>query len=890
MEEIGYSIKINIMHHHLFPSKDTFITNRPTWDVKNFGIDEILQIGTTNTVVRMLSPTKDYIYTNVIFNGQSVSSFTGIFTGSFGGTISFANGNISGSNLMFSASYFSGSVNGIMLEESGSVSGSLVNGLITGSITAPYVIGNFVGQLTGAIACLTGTGSGTDVRSEENWISTNTQYIDRSLLAFDLTAISISIVNGDIVNPHFFLNVKVCNEYNLPITYTIYALPVSQSWNMGDGYLSDGGSDEGVDWRYRDNNGGTQWYTTSITSPRSSIDFIRNPSLVTASFGYGGGTWYTTSYCSQSFNYKSADIEMDITPMVMAWLSGSIPNEGLILIQSDELQATGSGFVLKYFSRDTNTIYSPYLDVAWNDSTYVTGSISTGSVQITTINSGITSSIQSGSTFSIAGGVSGSFSGSAYLILTANYITASNQIFNYTPPNVTINDVWYANNGYHYDMWQTAWQLDPYHGGFLPNTDIQQTIVPDFGSSPVFQFTGSFTGSFSGTASYVNGTISGSSNGFYTGYFSGSVDGTSSIASGSISGSQIDGYITGSVASANQLGLFVGQLTSSLIYLNGTGSGYYLDSTFLAFSGFTNGKGLTGNIIGLPVFGDVIGFTTISQSLVTGPCGKSFSSSLAKAIFTDGPFSGSTFTAYYVDYKFENAILTGSWIPSTFLGSTVYIPIPSGIDPHAYAYVRGPYINGTALGTYTISGSNGSFDTGSAGSNSASFAGQFINGPLLGGYLWLQLSGSVYTSSYSYTSSVSMTSSFLSSLDVNRPFTVNIQNLQPQYRAGDIVRINVFGRKKFPLKYFGKSTQQEQYLVPEYLPTSSYYALRDNQTNEIVVNFDNYTQISCDIYGNYFVIDTTGLPQERYYKVLIQVQNENDIYTIDTGKIFKITR
>jgi hypothetical protein len=32
------------------------------------------------------------------------------------------------------------------------------------------------------------------------------------------------------------------------------------------------------------------------------------------------------------------------------------------------------------------------------------------------------------------------------------------------------------------------------------------------------------------------------------------------------------------------------------------------------------------------------------------------------------------------------------------------------------------------------------------------------------------------------------------------------------------------------------------------------------------------------------------LPQERYYDVLIQVQNETETYTIDTGKTFKITR
>ena len=87
------------------------------------------------------------------------------------------------------------------------------------------------------------------------------------------------------------------------------------------------------------------------------------------------------------------------------------------------------------------------------------------------------------------------------------------------------------------------------------------------------------------------------------------------------------------------------------------------------------------------------------------------------------------------------------------------------------------------------------------------------------------------------------------------------------------------------------ASQQEQYVIPEYLPTSSFYALKDNQTDEIVLNFDSYTQISCEYpNGNYFIIDTTSLPKERYYRVLILVQDNGEVYTIDTGKTFKITR
>jgi hypothetical protein len=719
------------MHHFIFPSKDTYITDRTGLDDKNFGICEILKVGTLNTPQRTLSATKDYSYTDVLFNNQQVVYFTGIFTGSMSGTTATVNGTMSGSGLEFSSSYFSGSVDGSISEISGSVSGSLIDGIITGSFYSIYKTGLFTGQLSGSVGCLTGTGSGIDTRNEYNWTTTNEQFVDRSLLHFNLTEISKSIVSGAIVNPRFSVKLKVCNEYDLPIAYDIYAYPISQSWNMGDGYLSDGGSDTGVSWLYRDNNYGTEW-TGSV----------------------GGGTWFTSSVCSQSFEYQSSDINMDVTTMVNKWLNGSVVNEGMILLSSDEFRTTGSGFTLTFFSRDTNTIYSPYLDVMWNDisqSGYITGSQSTSSVVITLMSSGITASVQSGSSFYIDGGIVGTFSGSTYLDLT-----------------VSSSGTW--------DTLFTEWEL---------------------------------------------------------------LDWT---------------WDSGNSTSTN--------------------------TNYWVSTGFVDGMGLTGNIVGIPGFGNISGSITISQSLVTGPCGKSFSASLAQETFTSGIFSGSTFTAYYVDHKFENAIMTGSWTEAALLGAKVTIPLPSAIAPYAYAYVKGTYVNGKALGLYTTSGST-----------SASFAGQFVDGNLLGGVLNLQLSGSVTTSSYYYTSSVEMTSSAFIALDSHRPFTIVLQNVNPTYKAGDIVRIGVFGRKQFPLKTFGKSTQQVQYIVPEYLPTSSFYALKDNETDEIVMNFDSYTQIGCSYpEGNYFVIDTTSLPQDRYYKILIRVDDGQSIYTIDCGKTFKITR
>lgn len=712
------------MHHFIYPSQDTYITNRPhELDTKNFGVDEILQVGTQNNLVAYVATTKDYTYVSQIFNHVGVQYFNGTFTGS---------------------------VTGVSVSSS-----AYLNGAHSSSF---FTVDNFMGTITsGSQICLYGTASGVDTRQEKTRQYKTQSFTDRALLQFDLTAISNSISMSQIVNPEFHLKVKVCNEYQLPIDYTIYAFAVAESWVMGNGYMSDGGSDEGVSWIYRDYNGGTPWMTD-------------------------GGT-LTGPVCSQSFHYKSADIDMDITPMVNYWLQNPSENFGLALVSSDEYNPTGSGFILKYFSEDTNTIYSPLLDVMWgNDWVFNTGSFITASVTITTDSGSNTYINPNTSTFSIAGGVHGNFSGSAF-----------------------INVVYISESFAYFD------------NSFISASGFSGNIA----GVPVF------------------GPASGSYN-------------TQSVAV------SLPTEMTYRVATAPMESPYAAGpyplTTNPYTYLN---QEYYWNGTTWVGTG-----PITPN-------------TPYSTS-----CGISHSVNLMNGMFTDGPFSQSFFNAFYANYQILFADITGSWTSQSLAGTNVYIPLPQATFPWVTAVITGPYIHGNALGLYQTSGSF-----------SASFYGQIVSGPLAGGVCSFQLSGSAATSSFAYTSSVQITSSFLEPLDAGRPYSLNLTNLQQTYKAGDIVKINVFARPKYPIKDFAISTQQQAYLVPEFLPTSSYWALKDNQTDEIVVNFDSYTRISCEFPGgNYFLVDTTSLPQERYYRILIRVDDGVQVDTIDTGKTFKITR
>jgi hypothetical protein len=74
-----------------------------------------------------------------------------------------------------------------------------------------------------------------------------------------------------------------------------------------------------------------------------------------------------------------------------------------------------------------------------------------------------------------------------------------------------------------------------------------------------------------------------------------------------------------------------------------------------------------------------------------------------------------------------------------------------------------------------------------------------------------------------------------------------------------------------------------------YLPTSSYYAIKDLDTNEYVINFsNNYTQISSDSNGNYFDVYMSGLEPERYYKILIKSTIQGSTIIYDDHYYFKI--
>ena len=190
----------------------------------------------------------------------------------------------------------------------------------------------------------------------------NLKDVAHSLIKFDTTQLSTLISSGEVTMSSAELILRECESLEIPLEYTLYAYPVSQSWDMGIGTRFDDITTEGVSWNKRtttDNwlGGG---YTTGTTG----------------SFNGKGGTWYTGSVVTQSYDYNSSDIQMNVIEPMTSWLSGSIPNEGWIIKHSSAVENDTDDYgQLKFFSKETNTIYQPKVRIGWDDSSFVTGSL-----------------------------------------------------------------------------------------------------------------------------------------------------------------------------------------------------------------------------------------------------------------------------------------------------------------------------------------------------------------------------------------------------------------------------------------------------------------------------------------------------------------------------------
>jgi hypothetical protein len=234
--------------------------------------------------------------------------------------------------------------------------------------------------------------------------------VSRILLKFDFTEISKSIVSGDISNPNYYLRLYEKDSSELSLEYQLNAYALSQSWEEGTGYTTqDPNSRNGVSWEKSDERlSHLSWSAGGISSVEISMDSaskpmeLGHPHLDTGNRKTGGGIWYDeggiendiASVSSQSFSNQSPNIEMNVTDIVNRWVDGTRQNEGFIIkwdtndsnlnstsqSQEDSTSITGD---INFYSIDAQSIFSPKVEVRWDDHLPCTGSNTGSLTQIT---------------------------------------------------------------------------------------------------------------------------------------------------------------------------------------------------------------------------------------------------------------------------------------------------------------------------------------------------------------------------------------------------------------------------------------------------------------------------------------------------------------------------
>ena len=210
--------------------------------------------------------------------------------------------------------------------------------------------------------------------------------ISRILIDFDYSFISQSIIDNKIPSTaKYYLNLYDATSEEVEAEQNVFVYMVSGSaWKQGTGKLDhDPVTQDGVSYQYRDHEAKTPWVTGSVLTD--------------------GGAWWTGSQGGQysvsssyALTFDKKDLRVDVTDLVKnhIYSSSAFPNRGF-LVKRESLYTGSRDFSynpgsdttkdesssdrlgnLKYFGRETHTIYPPKLEVMWDDSSWSTGSLS----------------------------------------------------------------------------------------------------------------------------------------------------------------------------------------------------------------------------------------------------------------------------------------------------------------------------------------------------------------------------------------------------------------------------------------------------------------------------------------------------------------------------------
>ena len=190
-----------------------------------------------------------------------------------------------------------------------------------------------------------------------------------------------------------YLNLYSTEANNIARSHSLAIHPISKDWDVGIGRATNKPkTTDGVSW--------TNYTGEDLTGQAwdtASANFATGETGSNAATNNGGGQWWTSSVAQHLYNYNtdpntSMDMRTDVKNILSDWSqsvaigsSGNpITNRGFLIKLSGSLDSTTSletdrykyGNV-KYFSRNSHTVYPPRLEICWIDNTWSTGSMVT---------------------------------------------------------------------------------------------------------------------------------------------------------------------------------------------------------------------------------------------------------------------------------------------------------------------------------------------------------------------------------------------------------------------------------------------------------------------------------------------------------------------------------
>ena len=148
-----------------------------------------------------------------------------------------------------------------------------------------------------------------EIIESSTYLSLGTPQVSRYLIQFSTSEIQ-SVLDNKVSGSSFSSSLKnsaaVVTSLNLDTQLEFHT--ISGSWGMGTGrYGSSPQTTNGASWIWRSYSGSDAWVSTGSDS-------------------------YANPVYSQSFTYANPiDISVDVTPSILSWYSGSIPNDGFLI-------------------------------------------------------------------------------------------------------------------------------------------------------------------------------------------------------------------------------------------------------------------------------------------------------------------------------------------------------------------------------------------------------------------------------------------------------------------------------------------------------------------------------------------------------------------------------